>query len=56
MIFTGCSSHQITGSLIIAHRGASWYAAENTIHAFLLAWEQGYIREYVDNYLKDSGK
>lgn len=26
---------------IIAHRGASWEAPENTLAAFLLAWEQG---------------
>ncbi len=27
--------------VIVAHRGASYYAPENTIPAFMLAWEQG---------------
>jgi glycerophosphoryl diester phosphodiesterase len=32
---------QTARPLIIAHRGASWVAPENTLAAFRLAWEQG---------------
>lgn len=40
IISAGCTMPQ-SGPAIVAHRGASWYAPENTIPAFLLAWEQG---------------
>jgi glycerophosphoryl diester phosphodiesterase len=39
-IITGCSE-PAADFLIVAHRGASQDAPENTIPAFLLAWEQG---------------
>ncbi len=41
MILSGCTSRPGTDPLIVAHRGASWDAPENTLPAFLLAWEQG---------------
>ncbi len=38
---SGCSTPPAQRTLIIAHRGASFDAPENTIAAFRLAWEQG---------------
>jgi glycerophosphoryl diester phosphodiesterase len=35
------SVHQIYGQSIVAHRGSSYEAPENTLSAFNLAWEQG---------------
>jgi glycerophosphoryl diester phosphodiesterase len=40
MLIPGCAEPSSTGPAIVAHRGASYYAPENTIPAFLLAWEQ----------------
>lgn len=40
LILTGCSK-PASLPLIVAHRGASHDAPENTIPAFLLAWQQG---------------
>jgi glycerophosphoryl diester phosphodiesterase len=40
VLITSCSKPQ-TAPMIVAHRGASHDAPENTIPAFLLAWEQG---------------
>jgi glycerophosphoryl diester phosphodiesterase len=40
MLMTSCQE-QSSVPLIVAHRGASYDAPENTIPAFLLAWEQG---------------
>lgn len=40
MAIPGCSEPSASGPAIVAHRGASYYAPENTIPAFLLAWEQ----------------
>ncbi|MFP4365751.1 MAG: glycerophosphodiester phosphodiesterase [Bacteroidales bacterium] len=41
MALAGCSAPVITDPLIVAHRGASYDAPENTMPAFMLAWEQG---------------
>jgi glycerophosphoryl diester phosphodiesterase len=40
MLTRGCTGRDKI-PLIIAHRGASYNAPENTVPAFLLAWEQG---------------
>lgn len=40
VLITACTS-RVQRPLIVAHRGASFDAPENTIPAFLLAWEQG---------------
>ena len=44
------------GAEIIAHRGASHAAPENTISAVKLAWEQGANAVEVDVYLSTDGK
>lgn len=45
MLGTSVTAHPAAshshGPLIVAHRGASYYAPENTLAAFRLAWEQG---------------
>lgn len=42
MILLNCSRPAADPeTIIVAHRGASWYAPENTIPAFMLAWDQG---------------
>ena len=43
------------GQLLIAHRGASYNAPENTIAAFRLAWEQGADGVEGDFYLTKDG-
>ena len=40
ILITACSQTPTT-PMIVAHRGASYDAPENTIPAFMLAWEQG---------------
>jgi glycerophosphoryl diester phosphodiesterase len=50
-LFTG----PIHGQLIIAHRGASADAPENTLAAFNLAWEQGADGIEADFYLSQDG-
>jgi glycerophosphoryl diester phosphodiesterase len=41
MSLSYCSGPVAPDAIIVAHRGASWYAPENTLPAFQLAWEQG---------------
>lgn len=41
LMMPATQSRTIDSPLIVAHRGASAYAPENTIPAFALAWEQG---------------
>jgi len=41
---------------IVAHRGASWDAPENTVAAWRLAWEQGADAAELDTYLTKDGK
>lgn len=41
VILAGGCSRPAGDPLIVAHRGASYDAPENTVPAFLLAWEQG---------------
>jgi glycerophosphoryl diester phosphodiesterase len=41
MILSNCSRPSDPEIMIVAHRGASWYAPENTLPAFMLAWDQG---------------
>jgi glycerophosphoryl diester phosphodiesterase len=40
ILLSSCDA-KLPGIMIVAHRGASYDAPENTIPAFLLAWEQG---------------
>lgn len=42
--------------MIIAHRGASWDAPENTLAAFRLAWEQGADAIEADVHLSRDGE
>jgi glycerophosphoryl diester phosphodiesterase len=44
------------GQIIVAHRGASYDAPENTLAAFELAWEQGADGVEADFYLSSDGK
>ena len=44
-------SQLVTGQEIVAHRGASFDAPENTLAAFRLAWEQGADAVEGDFYL-----
>ncbi len=41
ILLTSCTTRQAEPPLIVAHRGASQIAPENTIPAFELAWQQG---------------
>lgn len=50
-----CLSSQAAEPLIVAHRGASKEAPENTIPAFKLAWEQGADAIEGDFYLTSDG-
>ncbi len=49
------ASHQ-HGPLIVAHRGASYDAPENTLAAFRLAWEQGADAIEGDFFLTSDGQ
>lgn len=55
MNLTSYSQHQ-TEPMIVAHRGASFDAPENTIPAFLLAWEQGADAIEGDFFLTSDGE
>ncbi len=44
------------GQMIVAHRGASYDAPENTLAAFELAWQQGSDGVEGDFYLTADGK
>jgi glycerophosphoryl diester phosphodiesterase len=56
MVIAGCSSPGDPGPMIVAHRGASYYAPENTIPAFLLAWEQNADAIEGDFFLTSDGE
>ncbi|HEX6961090.1 MAG TPA: glycerophosphodiester phosphodiesterase [Lacipirellula sp.] len=45
-----------SGQIIVAHRGASYDAPENTLAAFKLAWAQGADGIEADFYLSSDGK
>ncbi|QQE12865.1 glycerophosphodiester phosphodiesterase [Planctomycetota bacterium] len=49
-------SHQEKKPLVIAHRGASYDAPENTIAAYKLAWEQGADGAETDVHITADGK
>jgi glycerophosphoryl diester phosphodiesterase len=51
-----CSVNFASGQLIVAHRGASQDAPENTIAAFQLAWEYGSDAIEADFYLTADGQ
>jgi glycerophosphoryl diester phosphodiesterase len=50
------SASHAAGPLIVAHRGASFDAPENTLAAFRLAWEQGADGIEGDYYLSSDGR
>ena len=51
-----CTCGISNAQLIVAHRGASYDAPENTLAAFQLAWEKGADAIEVDIYLTADGK
>ncbi|MGF1585073.1 MAG: glycerophosphodiester phosphodiesterase [Bacteroidales bacterium] len=55
MVLSGCAAEN-TRPFIVAHRGASHDAPENTIPAFLLAWEQGADAIEGDFFLTKDGE
>lgn len=56
LIFAVVWSNTCFGQLIVAHRGASHDAPENTLAAFRLAWEQGADAVEGDFYLTSDGE
>jgi len=56
IVFLLIAVHLAADPLIVAHRGASDYAPENTIPAFKLAWEHGADAIEGDFYLTKDGK
>jgi glycerophosphoryl diester phosphodiesterase len=54
MLTTGAVAHGVTG--IIAHRGASYDAPENTLASFRLAFEQGANAAELDLHLTADGR
>lgn len=55
-IVIGGFASEAPGQLIIAHRGASYDAPENTLSAFRLAWEQGADGIEADFHLSRDGQ
>lgn len=62
-IMTGCATASIPARLerqvpveVVAHRGSSFTAPENTVAAYKLAWEQGADAAETDVYLTKDGK
>jgi glycerophosphoryl diester phosphodiesterase len=55
MLLSGCKEEN-TRPFIVAHRGASHDAPENTVPAFLLAWEQGADAIEGDFFLTKDGE
>lgn len=55
-IVIGGFASEASGQLIIAHRGASYDAPENTLSAFRLAWEQGADGIEADFHLSRDGQ
>src|SRR5687768_5258275 len=56
IILAALNGSVATGQIIVAHRGASHDAPENTLAAFKLAWEQGADGIEADFYLSSDGK
>jgi glycerophosphoryl diester phosphodiesterase len=56
IFFTALNGSAASGQIIVAHRGASHDAPENTLAAFKLAWEQGADGIEADFYLSSDGK
>jgi glycerophosphoryl diester phosphodiesterase len=56
MSISCCSRPVAPDTIIVAHRGASWYAPENTLPAFMLAWEQGADAIEGDFYITADGE
>jgi glycerophosphoryl diester phosphodiesterase len=56
MLIAGCTAPAVPDPVIVAHRGASYYAPENTIPAFMLAWEQDADAIEGDFYLTSDGE
>ncbi len=56
LLFVVSSSCPCFGQFIVAHRGASYDAPENTLAAFRLAWEQGADAIEGDFYLTSDGQ
>jgi glycerophosphoryl diester phosphodiesterase len=56
IILTVLNGSNASGQIIVAHRGASHDAPENTLAAFKLAWEQGADGIEADFYLSSDGK
>jgi glycerophosphoryl diester phosphodiesterase len=56
IILTALNGSLASGQIIVAHRGASHDAPENTLAAFKLAWEQGADGIEADFYLSSDGK
>jgi glycerophosphoryl diester phosphodiesterase len=56
LLFVVTSSSPCVGQFIVAHRGASYDAPENTLAAFRLAWEQGADAIEGDFYLTSDGQ
>ncbi len=52
----GCLVYPVEGQMIVAHRGASDEAPENTLAAFRLAWERGADAIEGDFYLTKDGQ
>src|SRR5829696_4703105 len=55
IILTAFSGSVADAQIIVAHRGASHDAPENTLAAFNLAWEQGADGVEADFYLTSDG-
>lgn len=59
-VLTGCQDQKAGGtaerSMVVAHRGASHYAPENTVAAAELAWEQNADAVEIDIHLSSDGR
>ncbi len=55
-VFSTCLLNSVQAQMIIAHRGASYDAPENTLAAFQLAWDQGADGIEGDFHLTRDGK
>ncbi len=56
LLLTGCLLRSICGMEIVAHRGASADAPENSLTSMKLAWEQGADAIELDLWLSKDGK
>ena len=55
LLLASCAATKDTGPLIVAHRGASYLAPENTLASFNLAWQLGADLIEGDFYLSQDG-